>query len=976
MIKDLLPNSQSQAHQDIFAYLVCNTNDGYFIDIGSGPPISVNNTYLLESLGWKGLSFDKDDHSPYYLNERKTPIIIGDVTKLNINAILDIEQSPKVIDYLSIDVDDATEQFIFQNFPKDYKFKCITFEHNLYVGDELKNKSKKFFLDKGYTLLCENVAVAFSSDRDMFEDWYINEEFINIERVEFLRSNGLLHTEIIEKMKKNEIIKDNMKICLYTMVINEEEFLPFFLDYYTNYVGVNKIVIYDGGSTDRSHEIINSYSNTVIVYENDDKTDSFRDLRIWNEEWKKERNDFDWMIVCTPDEFLYHPEIRTKLWELKQKGITVPMVEGFDMISMEHPSYDRGNYLPKQIKRGIKDPSFLNKNIVFSSKDVDINYHVGCHGCNPTGNVVYSDTFEFKLLHYKWISHNFLLRDAKKKFERLSNKMLETGAGFHYKTFKETTIDEYITRYNQSQTVVTEQLSKELKTWFENDEVHFLANADFNQVDVLIRSTHNDVCYKGSFDIKSNINYWIKPNDKSYLMGCYIILTKENKEIYRTNYFFRDDFVAEYNTDQFIRENYFPDYSYKGTMVEIGAGPPIMYSMSKHFRDNGWRCICVEPNPKFIEQHKALSHEIYPYACSYKNGTTDFHIIETGIWNNDFEGLSWSAINLIYEPSDNATVTVISVPSKTLDAILEEAGVEHVDFVSIDTEGWELEVMFGFNVNKYSPKVILLENVNHLNIYEHYMESCGYILEKKLEYNYIFTRNKKHYNFIQDLVNIRNKDNGLSETIEEQWVKLVEKNITNFNYDKTFKFSFLIPTYKRYFPLQRAINSVLKQKYENIEILVCSDGEDQKVLDIVNTYKDKRIKYLFTERTNNSGTSQRNYMSEKSLGDFIIFLDDDNYLYDNYMETILHNIEDETDMLVYKIDIDGHIYPTIPIEHSLEHRKIDTLNFVINKRFLNIKWTNLYMHDFIHFKTIEYLILKENRKIKYIDNVIARHSTV
>ena len=49
------------------------------------------------------------------------------------------------------------------------------------------------------------------------------------------------------------------------MVINEETMLPFFLDYYTNYVGVNKIIIYDGGSTDNTHNIIKEYPNVELI---------------------------------------------------------------------------------------------------------------------------------------------------------------------------------------------------------------------------------------------------------------------------------------------------------------------------------------------------------------------------------------------------------------------------------------------------------------------------------------------------------------------------------------------------------------------------------------------------------------------------------------------------------------------------------------------------------------------------------------
>jgi hypothetical protein len=58
-------------------------------------------------------------------------------------------------------------------------------------------------------------------------------------------------------------------------------------------------------------------------------------------------------------------------------------------------------------------------------------------------------------------------------------------------------------------------------------------------------------------------------------------------------------YFAEFNTDKIIRETYFPDFNYKGTMIEVGGGTPSFLSMSKHFKLNGWRTIIIEPNPKY-----------------------------------------------------------------------------------------------------------------------------------------------------------------------------------------------------------------------------------------------------------------------------------------------------------------------------------------------------------------------------------------
>lgn len=199
-------------------------------------------------------------------------------------------------------------------------------------------------------------------------------------------------------------------------------------------------------------------------------------------------------------------------------------------------------------------------------------------------------------------------------------------------------------------------------------------------------------------------------------------------------------YYAEFNTDKYIRENFFPDFNYKGTMVEVGAGPPVFYSMSKHFRDNNWRCICIDPNPKFVNMHSELQNEIYQYACSNFNGTASFKIVSSG-WGENEDGISYSSLDMKY-PIGGRSYTEISVSVIELNNLLDDLKIEKLDFLSIDVEGNEIEVMKGFNVEKFQPKVILLENYLHETSYTDYMNSLDYELHHKIDYNYIY-KNKK-----------------------------------------------------------------------------------------------------------------------------------------------------------------------------------------------------------------------------------------
>jgi FkbM family methyltransferase len=280
-----------------------------------------------------------------------------------------------------------------------------------------------------------------------------------------------------------------------------------------------------------------------------------------------------------------------------------------------------------------------------------------------------------------------------------------------------------------------------MNIWLDGEKVCFISGNDFKEVELRLSGPNDSIVYSKNFNITNGVSYWIIPDFKSYLKGFKLHLYKGDSLLYKSEMIYDSTFHGEFDTDKVIRETFFPDYDYKGTMVEIGAGPPVFFSMSKHFRDSGWRCICVDPNPKFVEQHKEMGNEIYQYACSFENiEKSKFQIYDSGIWADELEGISNSAISLVYKT--DWKYIEIDIQIKTLDSILEEAGVESVDFVSIDTEGWELEVMMGFNLEKYNPSVILLENVSHLNVYNSYMKVHGYILNKKLEYNYIYVKQK------------------------------------------------------------------------------------------------------------------------------------------------------------------------------------------------------------------------------------------
>ncbi len=95
-------------------------------------------------------------------------------------------------------------------------------------------------------------------------------------------------------------------------------------------------------------------------------------------------------------------------------------------------------------------------------------------------------------------------------------------------------------------------------------------------------------------------------------------------------------------------------------------------------------------------------------------------------------------------------------------------------------------------------------------------------------------------------------------------------------------FSVIVPAYNRAFIIDRCINSILAQEYVSFEIIVVDDGSTDNTKEVVCQYMDSRIYYFFQE---NSGVSvARNKGSKLAKGDYLVFLDSDDYVNDIWLK--------------------------------------------------------------------------------------------
>ena len=112
--------------------------------------------------------------------------------------------------------------------------------------------------------------------------------------------------------------------------------------------------------------------------------------------------------------------------------------------------------------------------------------------------------------------------------------------------------------------------------------------------------------------------------------------------------------------------------------------------------------------------------------------------------------------------------------------------------------------------------------------------------------------------------------------------------------------SIIIPIYKVPINfLRKCINSCMIQDYTNIEIILIDDGSPDECGSICDSFKcmDKRIKVI---HQNNRGLSgARNTGCNEANGQWIMFLDGDDYLEKNCCSTLMHEVEANIDVLCF-----------------------------------------------------------------------------
>lgn len=202
-------------------------------------------------------------------------------------------------------------------------------------------------------------------------------------------------------------------------------------------------------------------------------------------------------------------------------------------------------------------------------------------------------------------------------------------------------------------------------------------------------------------------------------------------------------YLSQFGEDRLLAEHFGNKRS--GCCVEVGAHNGVDGSNTHYFEQLGWACVLVEADPDLAAscQRARPAAHIANYAAVAPDTPRQlsFDVVEGCTALSALSVRDETLLRASFLGVDPSTKRIV-VMTKTLDEILEAAKVSTLDFVTIDVEGHEWDVLRGFTLSRWNPEILIIERNTHFpdrRIMAHMRES-GYAYWRSTGVNDWFRR--------------------------------------------------------------------------------------------------------------------------------------------------------------------------------------------------------------------------------------------
>lgn len=208
------------------------------------------------------------------------------------------------------------------------------------------------------------------------------------------------------------------------------------------------------------------------------------------------------------------------------------------------------------------------------------------------------------------------------------------------------------------------------------------------------------------------------------------------------------------NGEDFILDQMFPDKT-DGFFVEVGCIDGKRFSNTLHFEQKGWKGLCIEAHPDYIPLlianrpnsivcHCAVGEKDQDDVIFYANNRGSLSTLDKSLearWKKDYAAYFHG-----FEEKH--------VPMKSLDTIFREYHMTHIDILSIDIEGYEVNALKGLNFSLVRPQVIVVESDDraHEKELDTILRSKGYTKSVRISGNIFFVANPVFHQRVKDKI--------------------------------------------------------------------------------------------------------------------------------------------------------------------------------------------------------------------------------
>jgi FkbM family methyltransferase len=203
-------------------------------------------------------------------------------------------------------------------------------------------------------------------------------------------------------------------------------------------------------------------------------------------------------------------------------------------------------------------------------------------------------------------------------------------------------------------------------------------------------------------------------------------------------------YYSQCDQDKFVNEELLHNFR-GGVFLDVGANDGISLSNTYFFeKELGWTGICLEPIPSVFERLQANRRCRCIRGCaSTKHNTMKRFLHISGPLEmlsglvDKFDPKHKTRIERLLKDC-GGSYELMDVPCYNLNNILENTGITHIHFFSIDTEGGEFDILKNFDFSKCQVDVIAVEDNYKTHPFTALLKTKGFDLVKTLEQDLIF----------------------------------------------------------------------------------------------------------------------------------------------------------------------------------------------------------------------------------------------